>query len=160
MPALPEQKQADGRVLTVRELMAKHRANPTCAQCHSLIDPTGFALEQFDGIGRWRTVDVGFQPIDASGALPDGSKFSGVNDFRALLLNRREQFVRTFTEKLLMYALGRGTDYYDGPAIRKIVDSAEAGNYKFSALVAGIVKSVPFQMRSVAPAAPTGAVAQ
>ena len=154
VPPLPEQKQNDGRVLTVRELMAKHRANPVCASCHASIDPAGFALEQFDGIGKWRTVDVGFQPIDASGQLPDGTKFTNVNEFRALLLgSKREQFLRTLTDKLLMYALGRGSDFHDAPAIRQIVKDAAASDDKFSSIVLGIVKSVPFQMRKAAPAA-------
>ncbi len=154
VPPLPEQKQADGRVLTVRELMAKHRANPVCASCHSNIDPAGFALEQFDGIGKWRLVDAGFQPIDASGTLPDGTKFSGINDFRALMLSKKEQFVKTMSNKLMMYALGRGTEYYDAPAVRKVVADAAASNYRFSAIVTGIVKSVPFQMRKAAAVAP------
>lgn len=154
VPPLPEQKQADGRVLTVRELMAKHRGNPVCASCHNNIDPAGFALEQFDGIGKWRLVDAGFQPIDASGTLPDGTKFSGINDFRALMLSKKEQFVKTMTNKLMMYALGRGTEYYDAPAVRKVVTDAAAGNYRFSAIVTGIVKSVPFQMRKAAAVAP------
>lgn len=150
VPPLPEQKQNDGRVLTVRELMARHRANPVCASCHSTIDPAGFALEQFDAVGQWRTTDSGFQAIDASGALPDGTKFGDINGFRALLLERREQFVRTFTNKLTMYALGRGTEYYDAPAIRRIVREAATGNYRVSDIVIGIVKSVPFQMRTAA----------
>jgi mono/diheme cytochrome c family protein len=154
VPPLPEQKQADGRVLTVRELMAKHRANPVCASCHNNIDPAGFALEQFDGIGKWRLVDAGFQPIDASGTLPDGTKFSGINDFRALMLSKKEQFVKTMSNKLMMYALGRGTEYYDAPAVRKVVADAAASNYRFSAIVTGIVKSVPFQMRKAAAVAP------
>jgi hypothetical protein len=151
VPPLPEQKQADGRVLTVRELMAKHRANPVCASCHSTIDPAGFALEQFDAVGKWRAVDAGFQPIDASGALPDGTKFSDVNQFRTLLLSNKPQFVRTMTDKLLMYALGRGTEDFDGPAIRKIERDAALKDYKFSALVMAIVNSAPFQMRAVPP---------
>jgi mono/diheme cytochrome c family protein len=155
IPPLPEQKQADGRVLTVRELMARHRSNATCASCHSTIDPAGFALEQFDAVGKWRTVDAGFQPIDASGNLPDGTKFSGINDFRGLLLANRAQFVKTMTNKMMMYALGRGTEYYDAPAIRKIVKDAAASNFKFSELVMGIVNSTPFQMRTA-----TGAVAE
>ena len=154
VPPLPEQKQADGRVLTVRELMAKHRANPVCASCHNNIDPAGFALEQFDGIGKWRVVDAGFQPIDASGTLPDGTKFSGINDFRSLMLSKKEQFIRTMSNKLMMYALGRGTEYYDAPAVRKVVADAAASNYRFSAIVTGIVKSVPFQMRKAAAVVP------
>jgi mono/diheme cytochrome c family protein len=153
VPPLPEQKQSDGRVLTVRELMAKHRANPVCASCHATIDPAGFALEQFDAVGKWRAVDTGFQPIDASGQLPDGSKFGGINDFRGLLLSRREQFIRTLTGKLTMYALGRGLESYDGPALRKIVRDAAVDDYKFSSLVLGIAKSIPFQMRTAAGAA-------
>ena len=154
VPALPEQKQADGRVLTVRELMAKHRANPVCASCHSTIDPAGFALEQFDGIGKWRLVDAGFQPIDASGTFPDGTKFSGINDFRSLMISQKQQFVATMTDKLMMYALGRGTESYDAPAVRKVVRDAAATNYKFSSIVLSIVKSVPFQMRKAAAVAP------
>ena len=160
VPPLPEQKQADGRVLTVRELMASHRANPVCASCHATIDPAGFALEQFDGVGKWRLVDQGFQPIDASGKLPDGTKFSNVHEFRSLLLSQKEQFVRTMTNKLLMYALGRGTEYYDAAATRKVVRDAASSNYRFSALVLGIVKSTPFQMRkAAAPASATQSAA-
>ncbi len=147
VPPLPEQKQSDGRVLTVRELMAKHRANPVCASCHGTIDPLGFSLEQFDAVGKWRTVDAGFQAIDASGMLPDGSKFAGINDFRAILMKNKEQFITTMTNKLMMYALGRGTGYWDAPAIRKIVRASAADNYKFSTIVMGIVTSAPFQMR-------------
>ena len=154
VPALPEQKQADGRVLTVRELMAKHRANPVCASCHSNIDPAGFALEQFDGIGKWRLVDAGFQPIDASGTFPDGTKFSGINDFRTLMISKKQQFVTTMADKLMMYALGRGTAHYDAPAVRKVVRDAALSNYKISSIVLGIVKSVPFQMRKAAAVAP------
>ena len=147
VPALPEQKQNDGRVLTVRELMAKHRANPVCASCHATIDPAGFALEQFDAIGKWREVDAGFQPIDASGTMPDGTPFSGINDFRTILMSSPDQFVHTLTDKLLMYALGRGTEYYDSPAIRQIMREVESNNYKFSSLIMSIVKSVPFRMK-------------
>ncbi len=150
VPPLPEQKQDDGRVLTVRELMAQHRANPVCASCHATIDPAGFALEQFDTTGKWREVDVGFQPIDASGMLPDGTPFSGIREFRELLLVRPDQFVRTVTDKLMMYALGRGTEFYDAPAIRQITREAAASNYRFSSLVMAIVNSAPFQMRRAA----------
>ena len=150
VPPLPEQKQDDGRVLTVRELMAQHRANPVCATCHATIDPAGFALEQFDATGKWREVDVGFQPIDASGTMPDGTPFSGIHEFRRLLVDNPGPFVHTLTDRLLMYALGRGTEYYDAPAIRQIVRAAEANNYRFSSLVTAIVKSAPFQMRRAA----------
>ena len=150
VPPLSEQKQNDGRVLTVRELMAQHRANPVCASCHATIDPAGFALEQFDAIGKWREVDVGFQPIDASGTMPDGTPFSGLHDFRNILVKNPDRFVHTATDKLLMYAIGRGTEYYDAPAIRQIVREAAASNYRFSSLVTAIVNSAPFQMRRAA----------
>jgi hypothetical protein len=154
VPPLGEQKQSDGRVLTVRELMAKHRANPVCASCHATIDPLGFSLEQFDGVGKFRKVDTGFQPIDASGQLPDGTKFANIEEFRSLLLSKKDQFVTTMTNKLMMYALGRGTEHYDSPAIRRIVRDAAASNYKLSSIVLGIVKSAPFQMRKVGAATP------
>jgi hypothetical protein len=150
VPPLPEQKQDDGRVLTVRELMARHRANPVCAACHSTIDPAGFALEQFDATGKWREVDVGFQPIDASGTMPDGTPFSDIHEFRRILLDNPGSFLNTLTDRLLMYALGRGTEYYDAPAVRQIVRAAEADNYRFSSLVTAIVESAPFRMRRAA----------
>jgi hypothetical protein len=154
VPPLPEQKQNDGRVLSVRELLTKHRANPVCAACHSMLDPIGFALEGFDAIGRWRTVDVTFKPVDASGAMPDGTKFSGVAEFRATLLAHPDRFATTVAEKLMTYALGRGITYGDAPAIRQIVRDASKNNYKFSAMVLGVIKSIPFQMRrTAAPAA-------
>jgi hypothetical protein len=118
------------------------------------MDPIGFALEQFDATGRLRKVDAGFQPIDASGKLPDGSTFANVDEFRAVLLSNKQRFVQTMTNKLLMYALGRATDYYDGPAIRKVVRDAAATNYRFSALVLGIASSTPFQMRKAVAAPP------
>ena len=150
VPPLSEQKQDDGRVLTVRELMAQHRANPVCASCHATIDPAGFALEQFDATGKWREVDVGFQPIDASGTMPDGMPFGGIHDFRDILVKNPDRFVHTVTDKLLMYAIGRGTEYYDAPAIRQIVREAAASNYRFLPLVTAIVNSAPFQMRRAA----------
>jgi hypothetical protein len=150
VPPLPEQKQSDGRVLTVRELLAQHRASPLCASCHATIDPVGFALEQFDATGKWREVDVGFQPIDASGAMPDGTPFSGIHDLRGILVATPERFVRTLTDRLLMYAIGRGTEHYDAPAVRRIVREAEADNYRFSSLVTAIINSEPFQMRRAA----------
>ena len=150
VPPLSEQKQDDGRVLTVHELMAQHRANPVCASCHATIDPAGFALEQFDATGKWREVDVGFQPIDASGTMPDGTPFGGIHDFRDILMKNPDRFVHTMTDKLLMYAIGRGTEYYDAPAIRQIVREAAASNYRFLPLVTAIVNSAPFQMRRAA----------
>ena len=152
VPALEKAEQGDGRVLTMRELMAQHRGNPVCASCHATIDPTGFALEQFDAVGKWREVDAGFNPIDASGTMPDGTKFSGFNEFRSALVDKPELFLRTMAEKLLIYALGRPTDSHDGPAIRQVVRDTAAEDYGFSSMVMGIVDSVPFQMRMSASA--------
>lgn len=132
--------------LSVRERLSEHRANAACASCHNLMDPIGFSLENFDAVGRWRTLEEG-KPLDASGGLPDGSKFTGVAGLEAGLLNRPEVFVGTLTEKLLTFALGRGVEYYDGPAIRKIVRDAEAADYRLSAIIVGITKSTPFTMR-------------
>ncbi|MBI4663073.1 MAG: DUF1592 domain-containing protein [Verrucomicrobia bacterium] len=132
--------------LSVRERLAEHRANAACASCHNLMDPVGFALENFDAVGRWRTVEEG-KSIDSSGGLPDGSKFEGVSGLEEGLLNRPEVFVSTLAEKLLTFALGRGVEHHDAPAIRKIVREAKAKEFRFSSLVLGLVKSVPFQMR-------------
>ena len=148
VPPLAEKEEgSQGKVLSVRERMAEHRSNPVCATCHTMIDPLGFALEHFDAIGRWREVDEAFGPIDASGTLPDGSKFDGVAGLREVLLRHPERFVTTMTEKLLTYALGRGLEYYDMPAVRRIVREAVPTNYKMSSLIMGIVTSMPFQMR-------------
>ena len=127
--------------------LAKHRANAACASCHNLIDPPGFALENFDAVGRWRATEEG-QPVDASGGLPDGSKFDGVAGLETGLLKRPELFVGTLTEKLLTFALGRGVEPYDGPAVRKVVRDAKAADYRFSAMIEAIVTSTPFQMRN------------
>jgi mono/diheme cytochrome c family protein len=131
---------------TLREQMEAHRANPACASCHKLMDPLGFALENFDAVGAWRTRDAG-APIDASGQLTDGTQVDGVVTLRQALLKRPEVFVGTFTEKLLTYALGRGLDYYDRPAVRGIVREAAPSDYRFSALIMAMVRSAPFQMR-------------
>ncbi|HXG11394.1 MAG TPA: DUF1592 domain-containing protein, partial [Gemmataceae bacterium] len=133
--------------LPVRERLARHRANPACASCHNLIDPVGFALENYDAVGRWRTLEEG-QPVDASGGLPDGSRFTGVDGLEEALLKRPEVFVGTLTEKLLTFALGRGMEYYDGPAVRQIVRTARDADYRFSAIIEAIVHSTPFQMRA------------
>ena len=132
--------------LSVRERLSEHRANAACASCHNLMDPIGFSLENFDAVGRWRTLEDG-QPVDASGGLPDGSRFTGVVGLEKGLLNRPEVFVGTLTEKLLTFALGRGVEHYDGPAIRKIVRDAQAADYRFSSIIVGLVKSTPFTMR-------------
>jgi mono/diheme cytochrome c family protein len=133
---------------TIRERLAQHRQNPSCSSCHSVIDPLGFALENFDVIGGWRTIDEAGKPVDASGATVGGDKVDGLVGLRALLLARSEQFPRTVTEKLLSYALGRRLEYSDQPAVRKIVRDAAAGGYHWSSLILGIVQSPPFLMRA------------
>jgi mono/diheme cytochrome c family protein len=134
-----------GHKPTMREQMEMHRKNEPCASCHKIMDPIGFALENFDAIGQWRTTDDG-SPINAAGMLVDGTKIDGVNDLRAALVRYTPQFVRVITEKLLIYALGRGTEYYDMPLVRSVVHEAAKTDYRFSALVMGIVKSPQFQM--------------
>ena len=130
---------------TLRERMEQHRKNPACAACHSMMDPLGFALENFDAVGRWRTTE-GRQTIDASGELPDGTTFEGVGQLRDNLSTaRREQFVRCLVEKMLIYALGRGTEYYDKCAVDKIVSQCRKHDFRFAYLVAGIINSDPFQ---------------
>lgn len=132
--------------LPIRERLAEHRNNAACAGCHRLIDPVGFSLEQFDAVGRWRTLEEG-KPVDIAGGLPDGSEFAGVAGLEQALLKRPDLFVRTMTEKLFIFALGRAPEEYDAPAIRKIVREARANHYRFSSLIVGITTSVPFQMR-------------
>jgi len=133
---------------SMRERLARHRQNPSCSSCHSVIDPLGFALENFDVIGGWRTVDESGKPVDASGATVGGEKVEGLSGLRALLLARPEQFPRTVTEKLLAYALGRRLEYSDRPAVRKIVRDAAAHDYRWSSLILGIVESPTFLMRA------------
>ena len=132
--------------LPFRERLALHRANPACASCHDVMDPVGFALENYDAVGRWRSLDEG-RPVDASGGLPDGSTFTGVAALEHGLLQRPELFVATLSEKLLIFALGRGLEPYDMPAIREIVRRARQDQFRFSALILGVVNSTPFQMR-------------
>lgn len=146
VPSLKDDNRT--KVLTMRERMEMHRANPACAVCHKVMDPLGFALENFDGVGRWRdTIGAGNGPIDVSGVLPNGTEFNGPVGLRDILVSQHEQFVETFIERLLTYALGRGVEYYDFPAIRKIRRDAADNDYKWSAIISGIVNSVPFQMR-------------
>jgi mono/diheme cytochrome c family protein len=155
VPPLNENPQREGKVLTMRERMEEHRANPVCANCHKLMDPIGLSLENFDAVGAWRTRDgdtvrnMG-TPIDASGQLLDGTKVDGVITLRKALLRQPDLFVGTLTEKLMIFALGRGLAYYDIPAVRTIVRDSARQDYKFSSLILGIVKSAPFQKRSVA----------
>jgi mono/diheme cytochrome c family protein len=147
VPALKEKPNAAEEELPMRERIAQHRANPVCASCHAMMDPLGLSLENFDFVGRWRTVDEALMPIDASAVMPDGTKFAGPAGLRGILLNHPDRFVRTVTEKMLTYALGRGLEYYDMPAVRRIVRDASRSEYRASSLVIGIVNSLPFQMR-------------
>ncbi len=133
--------------LPIRARLAEHRKNPACASCHNVMDPVGFALENFDAVGRWRTTEDR-QPIDASGGLPDGSTANGVAALERGLLQRPELFAGTLSEKLLIFALGRGVAPHDAPAVRQIVRRAHTDNYRFSSLILGIVNSTPFQMRN------------
>ena len=144
VPAL--QASSATKPTTVRQRLEQHRANPTCASCHSRMDPLGFALENFDPIGQWREADHGV-PIDSATVLPDGSKIDGPVAFRKALLERREEFVTNVVEKLLTYALGRGVDYHDAPTVRRIVNDTAARDYPWSDIVLSVVKSTPFQMR-------------
>jgi hypothetical protein len=144
VPALKESPRG-GTPRSMRERLDEHRSNPGCASCHRMMDPLGFALEPFDAIGQARTRDEG-GAIDASGQLVDGTVIDGPVALRRALARRSERFVSTLSEKLLTYALGRGLDYYDRPAVRTIVREASYRDQRFSALVLGIVKSVPFQM--------------
>jgi hypothetical protein len=136
-----------GKVLTMRERMAEHRANPACSSCHQLMDPIGLSMENFDAVGRWRNRGEGDTPIDPAGALPNGATFEGASGLKSALLSQSDAFVTTFTEKLLTYGVGRGLEYYDAPAVRAITREARNNEYKFSSLVLGIVKSTPFQLR-------------
>ena len=132
--------------LPMRERLAAHREKKSCAVCHVLMDPPGFSLENYDAVGRWRERD-GDLPVDASGGLPDGRESVGVEGLENGLLDRPELFARTVAEKLLTYAVGRGIEPIDAPAIRRIVKDAEASNYQFSDIILGIAESVPFTMR-------------
>jgi hypothetical protein len=145
VPAL-EETSTDGKVLSLRERMERHRANPVCAGCHKVMDPIGFALESFDGIGRWRNTQDGAR-IDTSGTLFNGATVDGVVGLRQNLVAQPEIFVGVMTEKMLTYALGRGLEYYDMPAVRKIVRDAKTRDFRFSSIVLGIVRSTPFQMK-------------
>ena len=147
VPVLKEKPNPNEETQSMRQRIAQHRANPACASCHAMMDPLGLSLENFDLAGKWRTVDEALFPIDASGTLPDGTTFEGPAGLRHVLLNPPDRFVRTLTEKMLTYALGRGLGYYDMPAVRKITRDAARQNYRASSVVLGIVNSLPFQMR-------------
>jgi hypothetical protein len=148
VPALKENTGGiGGRNLSMRERLSEHRDNPACSGCHKLMDPVGFALENYDAVGRWRDVDETGRKIDAAGGLPDGSSFDGAVAMQKALLQRPELFAGTFAEKLLTYAVGRGVETYDAPAIRAIVRQAAQDKYRFSAFILGITTSNPFLMR-------------
>jgi mono/diheme cytochrome c family protein len=146
VPSL-ESSNKDGKALSVRQMLEMHRANPACASCHARMDPLGLSLENFDAIGQWRTTDAG-NPIDASGVLLDGTKVAGPRELRQALMAQKTQFVKTVTDKLLTYALGRGLEYYDAPTVRAIDRSAAPDDYRWSSIIQAIVKSAPFQMRT------------
>jgi len=146
VPAL-ESSNKEGKPLAVREMLEMHRANSTCASCHARMDPLGLSLENFDAIGQWRTTDAG-HAIDPSGVLLDGTKVNGPRALREALVSQKAQFTQAVTEKLLTYALGRGLEYYDAPAVREIDRTAAAGDYRWSSLMLAVVKSAPFQMRT------------
>jgi hypothetical protein len=150
-PNVPSLKDdASTKNLTMRQRMELHRSNPTCAVCHRMMDPLGFSLENFDGLGRWRdSTGAGTGPIDSSGVLPDGTKFDGPAGLREVLVSKREMFVETVTERLLTYALGRGVEQYDRPVIRKIVRGTASDDYRWSSIILSIVNSAPFQMRRI-----------
>ena len=147
VPSLKEDNIENGKTLTMRQRMEEHRKNPVCASCHARMDPLGFSLENFDGVGKWRSAE-GNSPIDPAGVLPDGTKLKGPADLRQVLLDHPRQFAATVADKLMRYGLGRGTESYDAPAVRKIVHDAAASDYKWSSLIIGVVESVPFQMRT------------
>ncbi|PYR04525.1 MAG: hypothetical protein DMF99_31835 [Acidobacteria bacterium] len=145
VPELKEERNP-AKVLPMREQMAQHRANPVCASCHAQMDELGFALENFDAIGEWRDVDAAGARIDPTAKLPDGTTFTGPVELRKVLLTHADDFLTTLTENLLTYALGRGLDAADAPAVRQIKRDAAATNYRFASLVQAIVRSTPFQM--------------
>ena len=153
VPGLPDRGEG-GEPASVRERLERHRANPACAGCHAPMDPLGFALENFDAIGTWRADSEAGLPIDASATMPSGAAFEGPAGLRRVLLSRDEDFAATVTEKLLAYALGRGLEYTDRPAVRRILRAAAADDYRWSSIVQGIVKSTPFQWRRARADAP------
>jgi hypothetical protein len=150
VPSLETASKKTGTPLSMRDAMVQHRANPQCATCHARMDPIGFALDNFDAIGRWRTLSESGTPIDASGQMPDGTKFEGVIGLREFLLSRPQEFLNTMTEKLLTYAIGRSLEYYDTAVVRSALRAGARDDYRFSSLILGIVESTPFQMRTLA----------
>jgi hypothetical protein len=150
-PDIPqlEPRTPDGRVLTMREQMERHRENPACASCHVRMDPLGFALEHYDAVGRWRAHADG-QRVDATAVFADGTPLDGAAGLRAFVLHHRDEYVRTFTARLLTYALGRHLDFRDQPVVRAIARETAADGHRWADVIAAIVRSAPFQMRSPA----------
>jgi hypothetical protein len=136
--------------LSMRQRLAAHRNNAVCASCHRTIDPVGFALENYNAVGQWRGFEPDGQPVDATGAVPGSGEFSGVDGLEDAILARPELFATALTENLMTFALGRGVEHYDAPAVRKILRSAAKDGYRFSSILLGIVQSAPFQMRRAA----------
>jgi hypothetical protein len=149
-PNVPPLKDngAGGKMLAMRERMAAHRANPTCASCHMLMDPIGLSTENFDAVGQWRDRAEDGAVVDASGGLPDGSRFEGIVGLKQAVVSHPDLFVSTMTEKLMTYAVGRGLESPDGAAVRAVMRRAKAENYRFSSIITAIVQSVPFAMRT------------
>ena len=150
VPDLPDRGEA-GQAATVRDRLQRHREDSACSACHAPMDPLGLALENYDAVGKWRTTGEAGLALDASGLLPDGTRFDGPKGLRALLLARRRQFAATLTEKLLAYALGRGLEHYDRSTVRRITAAAAADDYRWSSIMNGIVESTPFRMRRSKP---------
>ena len=150
VPDLPERGE-DGEVATVRDRLQRHRESPACSVCHAPMDPLGFALENYDAIGRWRVTGETGMAVDSSGQMPDGTVFQGPAGLRSLLLEQRDRFAGTVTEKLLAYAVGRGPEFYDRPTIRAIIRNTASENYRWSSIIVGIVQSTPFRMRRSEP---------
>jgi hypothetical protein len=148
VPSLKTENEKSGEQLSLRDAMIRHRADPACANCHARMDPIGFALENFDAVGKWRDQDAG-KPVEVKSTLADGTVVDGVAGVKSLLLKDPDRFVGAIAQKLLMYGIGRNVQYFDAPAVRKIVHDAASSDYKFSALVLGVAKSAPFQMRTV-----------
>jgi hypothetical protein len=148
-PDIPALKgEVNGRKLSAREQLELHRADAQCASCHSRIDPLGYALENFDAVGAWRTTEAG-QPLDVNAALADGTTFSGIAGLRSILMSQKDEFTQAFTERLLTYALGRGIEAGDMPTVRAIARSAAQDGYRVRSVILGIVQSVPFNLRQV-----------
>jgi len=155
VPTLDDKDVGTTKALTARQMMAKHRANPSCSACHTIMDPLGFALENFDATGMWRDKDrFANTVIDSAGELPDGTKINGPDDLRNALLRHPEQFVQTFTEALLTYSMGRTREYYDMPTVRRIVRETTAKDYKFSAIMQAVVNTEQFKLRRVPQSGP------